>query len=173
MPATRPLRYTCGDEAAQRRNTRRRSRGARGHTRAFLLILLILETLWARASLVVFVLSFDGMPDFKGSLLGLIDLQSPAFIVACLAVGGVFAALILAISVVAMPMILDCQTDAIIAALTMLAVVPHPARADAVPGGADHTAGRAGHGALVRGPAGKAPVPGHASWHAYRAAVTV
>ncbi|HSW24699.1 MAG TPA: DUF2189 domain-containing protein, partial [Burkholderiaceae bacterium] len=39
----------------------------------FGLVLLVLEMLWGRASLVVFALSFDGMPDFKGSLLALLD----------------------------------------------------------------------------------------------------
>ena len=88
----------------------RPTRGACGRTGAFL---LILETLWARASLVVFVLSFNGIPDFKGSLLALIDRQNLAFIVACLAVGGVFAGLIFAISAVAMPMILKSQLEKI------------------------------------------------------------
>src|SRR5688500_14607264 len=36
-------------------------------------VLLVLEMLWGRATLVVFAVSFDGMPDFKGSLLALLD----------------------------------------------------------------------------------------------------
>ena len=121
----------------------------------------------------MFVLSFDGMPDFKGSLLALIDLQNPAFIVAYLEVSGVFAALILAISVVAMPMILDCQTDAITAGLTSLRLCltqpgPMPCWEALITLLV----------ALVMAPrfAGLralAPVPGQASWHAYRAAVAV
>jgi hypothetical protein len=39
----------------------------------FGLVLLVLELLCGRASLVVFALSFDGMPDFKGSILKLLD----------------------------------------------------------------------------------------------------
>ena len=145
----------------------RPTRGACGRTRAFL---LILETLWARASLVVFVLSFNGMPDFKGSLPALIDPQNLAFIVAYLAVGGVFAALIFAISVVAIPMILDCQTDTITAGLTSLRLCltqpgPMPCWEALITLLVALV--------LIRGPAGKAPVPGHASWHAYRAAVAV
>lgn len=134
-------------------------------------VLLVLEMLWARASLVVFALSFDGMPDFKGSVLALLDPDNLAFIMAYLAVGGVFAGLIFAVSVVAMPMILDRQTDAISAGLTsmrlcltqpglmlwwgalitvlvVLAMAPWFV------------------GLLVVG-----PVIGHASWHAYRATV--
>ena len=39
----------------------------------FGLVLMVLEMLWARSSLVIFALSFDGMPDFKGSLMALVD----------------------------------------------------------------------------------------------------
>lgn len=134
-------------------------------------VLLILEMLWARASLVVFALSFDGMPDFKGSMLALLDPENLAFIVAYLVVGGLFAGIIFAIAVVAMPMILDRQTDAITAGLTSLrlcltqpavmlcwgALITLLVVAAMLPGFA---------GLLVA-----APVLGHASWHAYRATV--
>lgn len=134
-------------------------------------VLLVLEMLWGRASLVVFAVSFDGMPDFKGSIGKLLDVQNLEFIVAYLAVGGLFAGLIFAVSVVSIPMILDRETDAIsagltslrlvftqpgvmilwgvvITALVVLALLPWFA------------------GLLVVG-----PVLGHASWHAYRTAV--
>jgi len=134
-------------------------------------VLLVLEMLWGRATLVVFAVSFDGMPDFKGSLLALLDPRNIGFIVAWTALGAVFAGLIYAISVVSMPMILHRQTDAITAGLTSLRLV----------------LGQTGVmlwwglliatlvvlamlpwfvGLLVIG-----PVVGHASWHAYRAAV--
>lgn len=134
-------------------------------------VLLVLEMLWGRATLVVFAVSFDGMPDFKGSLLALLDPENIGFIVAWAAVGAVFAGLIYAISVVAMPMILHRQTDAITAGLTSLRLVLGQ------PGvmllWAALIAGLVGlallpwfAGLLVVG-----PVVGHASWHAYRAAV--
>ncbi len=134
-------------------------------------VLLVLEMLWGRATLVIFAVSFDGMPDFKGSLLALLDPDNIGFIVAWAVVGAVFASLIYSISVVAMPMILHRQTDAITAGLTSLRLV----------------LGQPGVmlwwallialliglallpwflGLLVIG-----PVVGHASWHAYRAAV--
>lgn len=134
-------------------------------------VLLVLEMLWGRASLIVFAVSFDGMPDFKGSLLALLDPENLSFIVAYLAVGALFAGLIYSVSVVSIPMILDRQTDAISAGLTsfrlvltqpgvmllwgalltvlvVLALLPWFA------------------GLLIVG-----PVTGHATWHAYRAAV--
>jgi uncharacterized membrane protein len=134
-------------------------------------VLLVLEMLWGRATLVVFAVSFDGMPDFKGSLLALLDPDNIGFIVAWAAVGGVFATLIYAISVVAMPMILHRQTDAITAGLTSLRLVLSQPGVMAV--WAALIAMLVGLallpwflGLLVIG-----PVVGHASWHAYRAAV--
>lgn len=134
-------------------------------------VLLILEMLWARASLVVFALSFDGMPDFKGSLMALLDPQNLQFILAYMAVGAVFASLIYAVSVVSMPMILDRDVDAITAGLTSMRLVLTQTGVmlwwaalivvltvlALLPGFL---------GLLVVG-----PVLGHASWHAYRAAV--
>ena len=134
-------------------------------------VLLVLEMLWGRAAMVIFAVSFDGMPDFKDSLLALTDPQNIGFIVAWLGVGALFAGLIYAVSVISIPMILHRQTDAITAGLTsmrlfftqtpvmifwgalitllvVLALLPWFA------------------GLLVVG-----PVLGHASWHAYRAAV--
>lgn len=137
----------------------------------FGVVLLVLELVWARASLVVFALSFDGMPDFRGSVARLLDAANLGFIVAYVAVGGVFAAVIFAVSVVSIPMILDRQSDAITAGLTSIRLVlSQPAvmilwgalitllvAAAMLPGFL---------GLIVVG-----PVLGHATWHAYRAAV--
>lgn len=134
-------------------------------------VLLVLEMLWGRAALVVFAVSFDGMPDFKGSVQALLDPDNLQFIVAYVGVGGLFAGLIFAVSVVAMPMILHRQTDAITAGLTSLrlvltqplvmlfwgALITLLVVLALLPWFA---------GLLVVG-----PVLGHASWHAYRAAV--
>jgi uncharacterized membrane protein len=134
-------------------------------------VLLVLEMLWGRASLVIFALSFDGMPDFKGSLLALLDPQNLGFIVAYLGVGALFAGLIYCVSVISMPMILDRPVDAITAGLTSFRLVLTQTGVMLV-WGALITAlvvlamlpGFAG--LLVVG-----PIIGHASWHAYRAAV--
>lgn len=134
-------------------------------------VLLVLEMLWGRASLIVFAVSFDGMPDFKGSLLALLDPENLQFIVAYLLVGGFFAGLIFAVSVVSIPMILDRPVDAITAGLTSLrlfltqplvliwwgALITGIVVLAMLPWFA---------GLLVAG-----PVVGHASWHAYKAAV--
>ena len=142
-----------------------------GQLAIFGAVLLILEMIWGRASLVVFAVSFDGMPDFSGSLTKLLEPENIGFIVTYLCVGAVFAGLIYSISVISIPMLLDRPVDAITAGLTsmrlvltqtgvmlfwgflitllvVLALLPWFA------------------GLLVVG-----PVLGHASWHAYRAAV--
>ncbi len=134
-------------------------------------VLLILEMLWGRASLVVFAVSFDGMPDFKGSLLALLDPQNLAFIVTYLAVGAVFAGLIFAVSVVAMPMILDRGTDAITAGLTSLRLCLSQPGVMLLWGA---TLTLLVVFAMLPGFAGLlivGPILGHASWHAYREAV--
>jgi len=142
-----------------------------GQLAIFGFVLLVLEMLWGRATLIIFAVSFDGMPDLKGSLLALLEPENIGFITAWVVVGAVFAGLIFAVSVVSMPMILDRQTDAITAGLTSMRLVLTQTAVmlwwgvlivtlvvlAMLPGFA---------GLLVVG-----PVIGHASWHAYRAAV--
>jgi uncharacterized membrane protein len=134
-------------------------------------VLLVLEMLWGRATLVVFAVSFDGMPDLKGSLSALLDPENLGFIVAWLAVGAVFAGLIFSVSVVSIPMLLDRPLDAITAGLTSLRLV------------LTQTGVMLWWGALITvlvvaamlpwfvGLLVVGPLIGHASWHAYRAAV--
>ena len=135
-------------------------------------VLLVLEMLWARASLVVFALSFHGtMPDFSESLKSLVNPNNLDFILAWMALGSVFATIIFSVAVVSIPMILDRRTDAITAGLTSIrlvltqpvvmlmwaAIITVLVVIAMLPGFA---------GLLVVG-----PILGHASWHAYRAAV--
>ncbi|WP_334135767.1 DUF2189 domain-containing protein [Tepidimonas sp.] len=131
-------------------------------------VLLILEMLWGRASLVVFAVTMDTMPSTENMLAALLSLDNLEFLITYVAVGAIFAGLIFVSSVISIPMILDRQTDAVSAALTsfraclqnpgvmllwgalitvlcLLAMLP------------------AFLGLLVVG-----PVLGHATWHAYR-----
>lgn len=142
-----------------------------GQLAIFGMVLLVLEMLWGRATLVVFAVSFDGMPDFKGSLMALLSPDNLPFIAAWAAVGAIFAGLIYSVSVISIPMILHRQTDAITAGLTSLRLV------------LSQTGVMLLWGALIALLVGIAllpwfagllvvgPVLGHASWHAYRAAV--
>jgi len=133
--------------------------------------LLVIEMLWSRVALVIFAVSFSGMPDFRGSLLALLNPENLGFIVAYLGAGALFAGLIFAVSVVSIPMILDRSVDAITAGITSIrlaltqtlvmlcwgAVIVVLVLLAMLPGFL---------GLLVFG-----PVLGHATWHAYRAAV--
>ena len=142
-----------------------------GQLAIFGFVLLVLELLWGRVTLVLFAVSFDGMPDFKGSLLALLSPDNLPFIAAWVVVGAIFAGLIFSISVVSIPMILHRQTDAITAALTSLRLV------------LTQTGVMLAWGLLITLLVGLAllpwfagllvvgPVIGHASWHAYREAV--
>ncbi|MEY8878321.1 MAG: DUF2189 domain-containing protein [Leptothrix sp. (in: b-proteobacteria)] len=145
-----------------------------GQMAIFGFVLLVLEMLWGRASLIVFAVSFDGMPDFKGSLLALLDPANLEFIVAYLAVGALFAGLIFAVSVVSIPMMLDRQVDAITAGLTSLRLVIEQPLVMLGWGALISVLVGMGGLVLLPGFAGLlviGPVVGHASWHAYRAAV--
>jgi uncharacterized membrane protein len=144
-----------------------RQRG--GALALFGMVLLVLEMLWGRASLIVFALSFDGMPDFKGSVLALFEPENLSFIGAYLAVGSVFAGLIFATSVISIPMIMDSNTDAITAGVASLQLVVAQPLVMAFWGALITMLVvlamlPAFLGLLVVG-----PIIGHASWHAYRA----
>jgi uncharacterized membrane protein len=134
-------------------------------------VLLVLEMLWGRATLVVFAVSFDGMPDFKGSLRALLDPANLQFIVAWLAVGAIFAGLIFAVSVVSIPMLLDRPVDAITAGLTSLRLVFAQPGVMLCWGALITVLVVAAMLPWFAGLVVVGPVIGHASWHAYRAAV--
>ena len=143
-------------------------RPTRGTMAIFAGVLLILEMLWGRASLVVFAVSFNSMPEKANILAMLIDPENIGFLVTYTVVGAVFAGLIFTTSVISIPMIMDRQVDAVSAGLTSIrACLQNPGVMLL-------------WGALITGiilvamlpvflglfVAG--PVIGHATWHAYR-----
>ena len=136
------------------------------------LVLIILELLWGRASLVVFAVFFNtGMPSTTGVVQAVFNPENWSFVAVYLAVGGVFAALVFSSTVVSIPMILDRDTDALTAGITSMRVVLENPGVMLLWGLLitglvvfSLWAWRAG--LLVVG-----PVLGYASWHAYRAAL--
>lgn len=136
------------------------------------LVLIVLELLWGRASLVVFAVFFNtGMPSTTGVIQAIFNPENIEFVLVYLCVGGIFAMLVYSTSVVSIPMILDRDTDAISAAITSIRVV------------AANPISMLWWGFLVASltivsllPWGLGiilvgPIIGHASWHAYRQAV--
>lgn len=136
------------------------------------LVLVVLELLWGRASLVVFAVFFNtGMPSTAGVLQAIFNPENWEFVAVYLVVGGVFAGLVFATSVVSIPMILDRDTDAISASLTSLQVF------------FTHLPVLLLWGALITALVAVALIPwglgllligpwlGHSTWHAYRGSV--
>jgi uncharacterized membrane protein len=137
------------------------------------LVLIVLELLWGRASLVVFAVFFNtGMPSTASVVGAVFNPENWEFLLAYMVVGGAFAAIVFSLSVISIPMILDRDVDAISAAIASLEVVFHNTGimvfwgfllsllvilAFLFPWGA---------GIIVVG-----PLLGHASWHAYQSAI--
>jgi uncharacterized membrane protein len=136
------------------------------------LVLIVLELLWGRASLVVFAVFFNtGMPSTAGVIEAVFNPENWEFVAVYVVVGGFFAAIVFASMVVSLPMILDRGTDAISAAITSIQVVY------------ENTAVMLLWGLLITSLVVVALIPwglgllvigpwlGHASWHAYRGSV--
>lgn len=148
-------------------------RTSSGQLAIFACVLLVLEMLWGRAAMIVFAISFEGVPDFSGPLSSFMTEEYLTFFAAYMAVGAVFAGLIYAISAISMPMLLDRPVDAISAGLASMRLVSTQMGVMLLWGALITLlvimAMLPGFvGLLVVG-----PVLGHASWHAYRAATTV
>lgn len=146
-------------------------RPTKGAMAIFAGVLLVLEMVWGRASLIVFAVTFNGMPSAEDTLTQLLNPQNIEFLAAYTLVGGFFAGLIFCISVIAIPMIMDREVDAVSAGLTSIracfqnpgvmllwgALITLCIGLSMLPYFL---------GLLVTG-----PVVGHATWHAYRAIV--
>ena len=148
----------------------------RSHIRSMgmlVLVLIVMELLWGRASLVVFAVFFNtGMPSTSGVMEAVFNPKNWEFVAAYTIVGGAFATIVYSLSAVSIPMILDRDTDAISASITSLEVVFH------------NTAVMVLWGALIAvlialslalpwcvGLLVTGPLLGHATWYAYRGAV--
>jgi uncharacterized membrane protein len=143
-------------------------RPTKGTMGIFAGVLLILELLWGRASLVVFAVTFNTMPSTEKLLPQLINPENLGFLITYTIVGGIFAGLIFVTSVISIPMIMDRETDAISAGLTSIRACLQNPGVMLI------------WGALITVLIGLAmlpvflgllivgPVIGHATWHAYR-----
>lgn len=135
----------------------------------FALVLAVILLVWARASLVVFALFFThDMPNLEGFAAQLLSPTNLEFLFAYLLVGGSFAVLVFAISVVSVPMMLDRDTDGIVAVLTSLRAFAANVPAMIVWGLAIVVLVGLGFATWFVGLVVTVPVIGHATWHAYR-----
>jgi uncharacterized membrane protein len=135
-------------------------------------VLAVILLVWARASLVVFALFYVGeMPTAAGFIDQMLSLSNAEFLLAYLCVGGFFAVLTFAISVVSVPMMLDRGTDGVVAVLTSLRAFGANVPAMIVWGLVIVALVAAGFALFFVGLVVAVPVIGHATWHAYRALV--
>jgi uncharacterized membrane protein len=138
----------------------------------FALVLTVILLVWARASLIVFALFYTHeMPSVAGFLGQMFSLDNIDFLFAYFCVGGFFAVLVFAISVVSVPMMLDRDTDGIVAVLTSLKAFGANVPAMAVWGLAIAGVIAAGFALFFVGLVVAVPLIGHATWHAYQALV--
>ena len=147
-------------------------RGNAGAIGMFSLVLTVILLVWARASLIVFALFYTSeMPTVQGFLDQVLSLGNLEFLFAYLCVGGFFAVLTFAISVVSVPMMLDRDTDGIVAVLTSLRAFGANVPAMIVWGLAIIAVVGIGFALYFVGLVVAVPLVGHATWHAYRALV--
>jgi uncharacterized membrane protein len=135
----------------------------------FALVLGVILLVWARASLVVFALFYTHeMPSVEGFLAQMFSLDNLEFLVAYFCVGGFFAVLVFAISVVSVPMMMDRDTDGIVAVLASLKAFGSNLPAMLLWGLIIATVIGAGFALWFVGLVVAVPVIGHGAWHAYR-----
>lgn len=135
----------------------------------FAAILTFLMVIWARVSVVIFALfSTRDFPTMQGVIFQIFSMTNIPFVIAWFGVGFIFASIAFAISVVSVPLMLDRNTDTMIALFTSVRAL----WTNAVP--------LYLWAALIVALVGAslllyfipllltAPLVGHATWHAYR-----
>jgi uncharacterized membrane protein len=132
-------------------------------------VLVIVLLIWARASLVIFALFFQGgLPTFMEIVQAVIAFKQPTFAIVYFAVGGFFAAFVFAVSVVAIPLMADRKTDAVTAALTSLISVIRNPLPMSLWAFCIVVMTAVGFATYFIGLIIAMPIIGHATWHAYR-----
>ncbi len=132
-------------------------------------VLVVVLLIWARASMVIFALFFQGsLPTFSDIVLNVITFKEPIFTIIYFAVGGLFAGFTFAVSVIALPLMADRNTDAITAALASLKAVSRNPLPMLIWALSIVTLVAIGFTTYFIGLVITMPIIGHASWHAYR-----
>ncbi len=136
------------------------------------LILIVLYLIWARASLVVFALFYQGgMPTMETFVTQIVKFDNIEFLAAYLIVGGIFASLVFALSVVSLPMMLDRNQDTVTAMLASFLALVRNLPVMLVWGVLIVSMVAIGIATAFLGLIVTMPLVGHATWHAYRALI--
>ena len=134
---------------------------------AFLAIALIG---WERMSAILFALFYGGEITNVSNFFRDVFLSGDylQFVAAYMLVGGALAAVVFSVSAVAIPMIMDRETDAITAAMTSLRAVATNLGAMALWAAMIVGLVIVGFATMMVGMVILLPLLGHATWHAYR-----
>lgn len=135
----------------------------------FTLLLLAILFIWTSLSLYIFSHFFnDTLPTFTDVALNVITFKQPAFTLIYFSAGGLFAAFVYAISVVAMPLMLDRKASAGTAAMTSLRACARNPIVMLLWAICIVVLVGFGLATSFLGLIVTMPVVGHASWHVYR-----
>jgi uncharacterized membrane protein len=136
------------------------------------LILIVIYLVWARASLVIFALFYQGgMPTLGSFMTQLLKFDNIEFMLAYLVVGGFFAMLVFAVSVVSIPMMLERNEDTITAMLASVLALARNLPMMLIWGALIALLTALGIALAFVGLIITMPLVGHATWHAYRALI--
>lgn len=136
------------------------------------LILIVLYLLWARASLVMFALFYQGgMPTMEGFMAQIIKFDNLEFLLAYALVGAIFAGLVFAFSAVSIPMMLDRNQDTVTAMLASFLALVRNLPMMLVWAALIVALTVIGIATAFLGLIVTMPLVGHATWHAYRALI--
>lgn len=135
----------------------------------FAILLLVVFFIWTRLSLVIFTHFFnDGLPTFIDVVINVVKFKQPVFTLVYFSVGGFFAALIFAMSVIAMPLMLDRKVSAFTAAVTSLRTCMRNPIVMLLWAFCIVVLVGVGFATSFMGLIATMPVAGHASWHVYK-----
>lgn len=139
----------------------------------YAIILLLLFAGWARVSVLLVALLFEGsMPTVATFLQHFVfSGENAVFLLSYLGVGAGFALLVFALSVVSIPLMMDRGTDTVTAMIASFLALARSFPAMLLWAGLIGTLVFAGLATFYVGLALTGPLVGHATWHAYRAVV--
>lgn len=138
-------------------------------------VLGVILLIWARASLIIFALYFQNsvFPTLNEVIMSVFTFEQPVFGMVYFAAGGFFAALVFAISVVAIPLMTDRKTDAITAAIASIIACTKNPLTMLLWGACIVLLVAIGFATYFVGLVITMPIVGHATWHVYRDIVAV
>lgn len=139
----------------------------------YAIILLLLFAGWARVSVLLVALLFEGSMPTVATFLHyfVFSGENAIFLAVYLGIGAGFALLVLALSVVSIPLMMDRGTDTVTAMIASFLALTRSFPAMLLWGILIGTLIFTGLATFYLGLALTGPLVGHATWHAYRAVV--